>query len=431
MRNAKSTITRLKNTINDTLPDDQDIYGFKGVNKILISDALQESYNLISMMENSRTSFDVICLKRNITTLTDKCNEILKTGLEFNRENNFNELLDYLSQIRKNIKETYLLFIENSLITAAQAGKLKEDIRELSSTLTEYQETKEKIDKTNTKINEISQELIDFYNQYTDSASLIEETKQNIASLLTATEQANTRIIDCESTIIESKKSILRNKNAYIASKSRIDKSIEKIEEQISTSDSIIKIIEMSQENINKQQDHIQEIIDDAHRASMAGSFRTRKEELDAPIHTSGLIMNWSLIGIGVISFILLYMSGITKDVFDWHAFATKLPVVAPLIWIAWANNKKHNYLMRIREDYAFKYASAMAFEGYKKQVQDTDPELEKRLLELAVENMGQNPIRLFDKKIQSTPINEFISNAGEALQTLRNPSSSIEKPDV
>lgn len=33
-------------------------------------------------------------------------------------------------------------------------------------------------------------------------------------------------------------------------------------------------------------------------------------------------------------------------------------------------------YLFRMREDYAYKYSAAMAFEGYKKQIQEQDPEL-------------------------------------------------------
>ncbi|KAB7690358.1 hypothetical protein [Plesiomonas shigelloides] len=413
--------------MNDTLPEGDDIFGYRGINKVTISDALQESYNILSMMENCNTTFDILCLKKNISYHCDKCNEILKLGFEFGRDSKFTKLLDTLFSIRKEIKHTYLLFVENSLMTAAELGQLKENVVSMSEILDNYRDTKIQLDENNSKIEEITDSLTMLHDNLQDSNPLIEETKQNIAVILSNSENAYSLIEDHEHVISEAKKSIVKNKGAYTASRIRLEKEIERIEKQNIKSNEIIAKILASQESIDKQKDHIQEIIDDAHRASMAGSFKTRKEELDTPIKHSGIIMNLALIAIGIVSFILLYSSGLTKDVFDWQSFLTKLPIIAPLIWIAWANNKKHDYLMRIREDYAFKYASAMAFEGYKKQVQDTDPALELRLLQLAVENMGQNPIRLFDKKIQTTPFNELLSNASDMLGKIRGNIKSTD----
>ncbi|MBE3902159.1 hypothetical protein HJ158_24110, partial [Vibrio parahaemolyticus] len=47
---------------------------------------------------------------------------------------------------------------------------------------------------------------------------------------------------------------------------------------------------------IIEQQESIQNIIDDANRASMAGSFKKRKDELNGPIRSSWWIMISSLI---------------------------------------------------------------------------------------------------------------------------------------
>lgn len=419
MRHSKSAITRLKNNINIVLPDGDDIFGNKGINKASISDALQESYNILSMMENCNTTFDILCLKKDISIHCDKCNEILKGGFEFSRDVKFSKLLDILFSVRKEIKHAYLLFVENSLMTAAELGQLKENVLSMTEVLDNYRDTKSQLDENNNKIEEITESLTTLHENLLNTNPLIEETKKNIDTIYNDSQISYSLIDEYEKSISESKRSLVKNKGAYIASRTRLEKEIEKIEKQNIKSNEIISNIMTSQESINKQKDHIQEIIDDAHRASMAGSFKTRKEELDKPIKTSGIIMTCALVAIGIISFALLYASGLTKDIFNWSAFLTKLPVIAPLIWIAWANNKKHDYLMRIREDYAFKYASAMAFEGYRKQVQDTDPALELRLLQLAVENMGQNPIRLFDKKIQTTPFNELLSNASEAFEKI------------
>ncbi|ELH0900455.1 hypothetical protein Q9891_002986, partial [Vibrio cholerae] len=98
---------------------------------------------------------------------------------------------------------------------------------------------------------------------------------------------------------------------------------------------------------------------------------------------------------------------------------------IAPFIWIAWSNSQRNNYLVRIQEDYAFKYASAMAFEGYRKQAQETDESLERLLLKLSIDNMGMNPIRLFDKPVKSSPLNEIIQGDNEAINSLRGVASS------
>lgn len=431
MKVAKSSITRLRNNINDTLPDGDDIYQFKGVNKKLISDALQETYNLLMLMENDRASFDIICLKRSIADLTDRCNSILRVGFEYNKGDNFNKLLNCIFDIRKTVKEAYLLFVDDCILTSSQVGALKDNLSSLSLVLEEFTEIKEHLNEDKIYIDSITDDMDKFYKKFEDVNPVVDNAQSRIKELLDEVQFAHGKVLESEGVIAETKSSITRNKIIYTEAKKRLDLQIEVLSKKISDSDKIIDKLNKSQHVANEQKEYIQQIIDDAHRASMAGSFRTRKEELDEPILLSGRIMNWSLIAIGIISAILLFTSGFTNDQFDWQGFITKLPIIAPLIWIAWANNKKHNYLMRIREDYAFKYASAMAFEGYKKQVQETDPELEQRLLHLSIENMGQNPIRLFDKKIHSTPINEMLTNITETIQAIKNRDvSSSRKSD-
>jgi hypothetical protein len=70
---------------------------------------------------------------------------------------------------------------------------------------------------------------------------------------------------------------------------------------------------------------------------------------------------------------------------------------------------KQYGYLSRIQEDYAYKFASAMAFEGYKKQAKEIDEDLLKQLLAVSVENLSQNPIRLFNSNDNhASPANEI-----------------------
>lgn len=87
---------------------------------------------------------------------------------------------------------------------------------------------------------------------------------------------------------------------------------------------------------------------------------------------------------------------------------------------VAWIKAKERAYLFRMREDYAYKYSAAMAFEGYKKQVQvqeqEQDPKLHQQLLQIAVDNLGINPTKVFDKDLKSTPLETIIDGVGKRL---------------
>ncbi len=57
-----------------------------------------------------------------------------------------------------------------------------------------------------------------------------------------------------------------------------------------------------------------------------------------------------------------------------------------------------------------------MAFEGYRKQVQEQSPELEERLLQIAVDNLGSNPTKVFERDLKSTPLETIIDGVSKRL---------------
>lgn len=50
--------------------------------------------------------------------------------------------------------------------------------------------------------------------------------------------------------------------------------------------------------------------------------------------------------------------------------FVNRLPIVAPLVWLAIYAGHHYNMALRMEEDYAFKEAVSTAFEGYKREMQ-------------------------------------------------------------
>lgn len=168
----------------------------------------------------------------------------------------------------------------------------------------------------------------------------------------------------------------------------------------------------------NKQKEEIEMIIEDANRASMAGSFKTQSENIDSKMKAVDKILLGSLVATSVISLFNYSTSLSAADSLNILQFLAKSIVTIPLLVIAWLKAKERAYLFRLREDYNYKYSSAMAFEGYKKQVQEQeqDPKLHQQLLQIAVDNLGINPTKVFDKDLKSTPLETIIDGVGKRL---------------
>ncbi len=423
MKTAKSSITRLKKVIIDKLPSAPDIYGFQGINRALLIECLDETYGLLEGLSEKRETFDVIFMKRILAELIKRCTDYLKDDFlkEFNRENKFNNFLDCIFKIRNLVKQTYLLVIEESIRNESQISILKEDLKSYQEQLQNYLDYKDQIDESAELIKAMKDDLRAYHSQYEDASSHVDSVVNQVDKQLDALKRDISTAENEVEQIITTKNKIVRNKVAYQGSVDRFNQLIENLDTRNEEATSQIESIEDIKKTIIEQQESIQNIIDDANRASMAGSFKKRKDELNGPIRSSWWIMISSLILAAGVSAILLLNSGLLTGEFKYQDFLVKIPVIAPFIWIAWSSSQRNNYLIRIQEDYAFKYASAMAFEGYKKQVQEVDSNLEKRLLDLSIENMGMNPIRLFDKTVKCSPVNDVIHGVAEATKNLKD----------
>lgn len=170
-----------------------------------------------------------------------------------------------------------------------------------------------------------------------------------------------------------------------------------------------------------KQKQDIQDIIDDANRASMAGSFKTQADDINRKMKWADGFLIGSLLATAGISYWGFYTSFSAENLFLWGQFIAKAAISLPLLIVAWIKAKERAYLFRMREDYAYKYSAAMAFEGYKKQIQEQDPTLQQQLLQIALDNLGKNPTAVFDKELQSTPLETIIEGVGKRIDQAVN----------
>lgn len=385
----KSNITKLKSKIVDIDRDE-----------IVCIQALNDLYGLVERLNNLDADIlkeqEIILAQGFANRFITKTN---RNKLSANELSNLGLLKDILMATYI-IKITYQNIVEPSFRTEAELTHLSEDIDNLKRQKNEYEDLLKKADRL------LALESVIVH---------AEDTIEKISEISSEVESYNSKISSHSQEVEDIIDKISNNKNLsdkYIAeinaTNEKIDAQIELIEQNErkyrETFNDLNLFINDTKNQFQEQKNEIQKIIEDANRASMAGSFQKRKTEITNSIRFLDLC---TFVFLGAIVCILWYIfsSSYNQEIFSPTLFFSRTPITLPLIWLAWLASRRSTYLTRIREDYAYKYSSAMAFEGYKKQVQEISPELQEKLLEIAVNNLGDNPTRLYKDKIKHTPI--------------------------
>jgi|GEM_PF-6705660 len=126
-------------------------------------------------------------------------------------------------------------------------------------------------------------------------------------------------------------------------------------------------------------------------QSGLGASFIARKNELKWSLWI------WASIFIISISALALYALTANTPITTPEDILAHLPVSAPIVWLAWFAARQYGFTVRLGEDYAFKAATAMAFEGYKREAAEAGPETQQNLLDTAIYNFGKDPLRIFD----------------------------------
>lgn len=237
-------------------------------------------------------------------------------------------------------------------------------------------------------------------------------------------------------------------------SKSEVEKYLKSIS---NISDSLPEYEAQGKELLSKSNEVFQEALsrlDFASRAGLAVSFQDRAKEYVLPRIGWFVLFLSSLGGIVSIAYYLIAQDASIMDVTSKlpDMAATKgsaslstnasvdnsvrvmdslkfIPLTLPFVWLAWFSALKFSQLGRLREDYVFKVATALALDGYRKQAAEVKPELAEKLLDLAITNFGENPLRLLTKESakDAHPLAGIIDEKGwsevlkEGLQSIAN----------
>ena len=403
MKSLRLRLSHLKNKISETLPNENDIFGYKGINKDIILTSLSESYDLLSTLADFPDKFETVFAKREVASSIDKIQDYFNTY--FSTENSmskFNDLLKSVARIRYILTETYISISDKPLRVDYELAKAKENLEELTSKLTEIEEHK-------TKIETIKDNSTTFITELEEKHKTAIENEKRISEYVESINEIKENLIEISKNIISWKADIEAKQTDIIKIKTETDQISEKSIENIEIINKQISTLSEQIETNSKHQDHIQKTIEDVSRYGMAGSFKKRKDELKWAQLTWAILTILSLGGLLVISYFIMkpLLDGTTININ--HLFY-KIPILASGVWLGWFCSKQYGFNTRIREDYAYKYAISMAFEGYKNEAKEINKELLEKLLELTILNAARSPERIYNTRNNpGSPYNEMI----------------------
>lgn len=184
MRATRQKISLLKNKISESLPEDNDIFGYAGISKTLVLDSLTESYNLLSVLEDFNDKFETILAKRNVAQFIDNANNYLSDTIKSESAvEKFNDFLINISQLRFNLKEAYITLSEKPLRLDTEIKHAKAKLEELSSDIEELKKIKEVIDEIKANSTGFIEELEAKHKTALENDKTINDAVENIKSI--------------------------------------------------------------------------------------------------------------------------------------------------------------------------------------------------------------------------------------------------------
>ncbi|WP_181363613.1 hypothetical protein, partial [Aeromonas sp. HMWF017] len=147
-----------------------------------------------------------------------------------------------------------------------------------------------------------------------------------------------------------------------------------------------------------------------ASQEGMASAFQKRHDDLKWPEIRWISLFTFSLLSLAV------FGAWFVETVFSENGIGTaeiisRISISIPLVWLAWFSGKQFNHVTRLREDYAYKVAVAMAYHGYKDEAGQIDSEMSGKLLENIILHFADNPVRLYKNDNSASLIEAVIKN--------------------
>ena len=240
-------------------------------------------------------------------------------------------------------------------------------------------------------------------------AGRADEMSEKVDDLNTAAQEASERITAHEETAAESEKAASKALTQANGKLEEMTKLLEGIETATERQNALF-------EEFESRRDEIADLLENANKMGLARSFQNKRREL------TWTWRGWALaFALGIVALVWMGYSEmlplLQAETLDPVKLGFRFLLSGPVIWFTWFAARQYGHVLRISEDYAFKEAAAMAFVGYRNEV-ETDEEMLKLLQETAIRNFGANPAKmLLHKADHSSPLHEALDKALEKMK--------------
>ena len=411
----------------EQLPDGPDVYGFQGVSKQLLVQEIDNIYSLsrfISDHESEPFALEVISLKRASASFYQQHKELFESEEGAPTQESFNAFLDGLTALTEKTKMVFSLMSTEGFLPAVIVGNLKEEAKQFKEYIDQYSAELESARHYAEDFADAKDKIEDAVATVSETQTICEAARKNVKERVESIESSFNSVAEWKEAIEETNASAVKATASIESIQSEIAKHKEDIEDVLRKSNDLLHNIEEEGEQSKQLLDEAKETLGNSNRVSMAASFKERREQLVTSLRTWG-IMFVATILLSLACAICLFAR--TTGPLTWSQFVLRIAVMSPLVWLGWYSARQYGFTVRLMEDYAYKYAVSVAYEGFKKAVGETDPKLKEALLELSMFNMANSPMRVFLQKnngVKGLPIED-------AIEALKAKFDSVTKLTV
>lgn len=389
-----------------------------------VSQALQSATASSAVIENLRGRAEAAL--KQIEEDTRKANS--ESGFAFNAKGNAEEHAKAIAQIRGTVEATFSGLTSTKANTDAleQAIVATRAAAELAAK--SIDETKSAVTQGAAQVTAASERMaaiLPSIEQGSKDANAITAAKAGADASAAAIQLLQTQMAEVTAKSVSDSAAIAKadeDSKALVASMTDARNRANEANARLNTYEQDIKKMSAVFEQM---QTKLEGLLPHATSAGLASAFHNQKARFSKPQPWWLGLFVVAIIALLVAAGVGLPAAGDTWDAILRH-FVNRLPIVAPLVWLAIYAGHHYSMALRMEEDYAFKEAVSTAFEGYKREMLAIPPSPGNDVSPLVIlcENvlraMAERPGRIYDGKTDVvTPLTPAVSALKDMLADL------------
>ena len=335
-------------------------------------------------MDGAQTRDESTVRLAELLTIAEEANRRANSeaGYAFNAKQAAEEHAKAVAQIKGSIEADVAWL-------AATKERVEEAARAINESKTQSQLQATSVQEAEQQAKQSAQQAADASKRASDIAPEMEALRDRgkgalvaLTDAQTAAERARAAAADAEKGAAESFEAAKAHSNTAVQARELAAAAQQQAEEHAATlkaladkaTESLASVqayearLKAHADGFDAVQKKIEGLLPNATSAGLASAFRNQKDRFTVPQIGWLVAFFVALVGVVAAAFIGLPPSSGTWDAILRH-FVNRLPLAAPLVWMAIYSARHYGMAVRVQEEYAFKEALSTAFEGYKREM--------------------------------------------------------------